>query len=304
METPRFETILVPIDFSEPSAHALRLAASMAEHCRGGHLVAMYANWFEAPPYFTSGRLDELREEFRESLSSAENSLKLFAGSTLGASNGVQVRALEALPADGIRELALLKKPDLIVMGTHGRSGWNRWMLGSVAERVVRESPFPVLTVRSTPPASIRRVLCPVHDTELSRRALKMAVRIGDCFKANLTVLHVVEPSGSNPVSDLGSWIPTGQRGQCSVRDLVRHGDASEEIVRLANEEQFDLIVLGAPQRRFFEGMVLGTTAVRTVRHAHCPVLTVKAGDSESLSVRLETGADSTKLSPEHAGQM
>ena len=281
MQTRRLETILVPIDFSDISADALRTAALMREHCGEGNLLAMYANWFDAPPYFTSGRLHELRQEFRESLSFVESSLKSFVESTLGTANGVEVRALEALPADGIRELALLKKPDLIVMGTHGRSGWNRWMLGSVAERVLRESAAPVLTVRSAPPGSIRRVLCPVHDTELSRRALMLAAAISACFAADLTVLHVVEPSGSNPVRDLCGWIPDAGRAQCAVREVLRHGDASEEIVRLANEEKFDLIVLGAPQRRFFEGMVLGTTTVRTVRHAACPVVTVKTGDSQ-----------------------
>jgi len=56
---------------------------------------------------------------------------------------------MEALPADGIGQLAALKNANLIVMGTHGRSGLNRWMLGSVAERVLRESLVPVLTVRS-----------------------------------------------------------------------------------------------------------------------------------------------------------
>jgi nucleotide-binding universal stress UspA family protein len=71
---------------------------------------------------------------------------------------------MDALPADGILQLAALKNADLIVMGTHGRSGLNRWMLGSVAERVLRESPVPVLTVRSAPHETIRRVLCPVHD--------------------------------------------------------------------------------------------------------------------------------------------
>ena len=186
---------------------------------------------------------------------------------------------MEALPADGIRQVAALKQADLIVMGTHGRSGLNRWMLGSVAERVLRESVPPVLTVRSAPRETIRRVLCPVHDTDLSRIALNLAVELGTCFDANLTVFHVVEPSGRNPVTDLCSWVPREGRTRCDIRELVRHGDPSEEIVRLATEASYDLVVLGAPRRRLFDGMVLGTTTVRTVGHAPCPVLTVGAED-------------------------
>ena len=280
MQAGTFRTILVPTDFSDVSADALRTANLLREHCGHGKVVVMYANWFEAPPYFTSGRLDELQKEFRESLHLAEESLGAFVRSTLGGiPDSVNVRVIEALPADGIRRLAALEKPDLIVMGTHGRSGLNRWMLGSVAERVLRESTVPVLTVRSAPLRPIRRVLCPVHNTDLSRQALKLAAGISACFEASLTVFHVVETSGAKTVSDLCNWIPREERSRCDIRELVREGDASEEIVRLAAEEPYDMVVLGAPRRRFFEGMVLGTTAIRTVRHAPCPVLSVGADD-------------------------
>lgn len=280
MQTHIFETILVPVDFSEISAHALRTASLLAAHCGSAKIIATYANWFEAPPYFTAGRIAELQTEFRESLQLAEASLVAFVRSTLGDNaDSVQVRAMEALPVDGIRQLAALKNANLIVMGTHGRSGLNRWMLGSVAERVLRESPVPVLTVRSAPREPIRQVLCPVHDTELSRRALSLAAGISACFDANLTVLHVHEASGARPVSDLCSWVPAEERSRCVIRELVRHGGSplgpAEEIVKLATEEPYDLVVLGAARRRFFEGMVLGTTTLRTVRHAPCPVLTV-----------------------------
>jgi nucleotide-binding universal stress UspA family protein len=150
----------------------------------------MYANWFEATPYFTVGRLAELQAEFSESLHLAKHSLEAFVRSTLGdGADSVEVRVIEAPPADGIRQLASQTDVDLIVMGTHGRSGLNR---------------------------------------ELDRHR--------------------------------GSLGP------------------AEEIVKLATEEPYDLVVLGAARRRFFEGMVLGTTTLRTVRHAPCPVLTVGSG--------------------------
>ena len=279
MRTPTFETILVPVDFSEISAHALRTASLLAARCGRAKIIAMYANWFEAPPYFTVGRLAELQAEFSESLHLAKHSLEAFVRSTLGDNaNSVEVRAMQALPADGIRQLAAFKNANLIVMGTHGRSGLNRWMLGSVAERVLRESPVPVLTVRSVLRETIRQVLCPVQDTELSRRTLSFAVGISACFDAKLTVLHVDEASGTRPISDLCSWVPAEERSRCVIRELIRQGDPAEEIVKLATEEPYDLVVLGAARRRFFEGMVLGTTTLRTVRHAPCPVLTVRSG--------------------------
>jgi hypothetical protein len=72
-------------------------------------------------------------------------------------------------------------------------------------------------------------------------------------------------------------WVPAEERARCLIRELVRHGDPAEEIVKLTTEEPYDLVVLGAARRKFFEGMILGTTTLRTVRHAPCPVLTVGA---------------------------
>jgi len=163
----------------------------------------------------------------------------------------------------------------LIVMGTHGRTGYNRWMMGSVAERVLRESPVPLLTVRGPSGGTARRILCPVTDTKVSREALGVAAELAGCFGATLTALHVREPHAVAAPPDLCVWMPAEERARCNVREVVRHGDAAAEIVGLAAEEPFDLLVLGAPRRTFFDGLVLGTTTLRAVRHAPCPVQTV-----------------------------
>ncbi len=278
MNSYSFATILCPVDFSEISSHALRTASLLAA-CGNATLVAAYANWFEAPPYFTEARIEGLEREIRESAQAAQESLAEFVKAELGERAAwVETRVVDGLPADGIRTAAERVHADLIVMGTHGRGGLNRWMLGSVAERVLRESPIPVLTVRSEPRWPIRRVLCPVHDAAASRQALRVAAGLSACLQAELTVLHVHEPSGDKAVPSLCDWIPAEERARCSIRELVRHGDAAEEIVKVAAEEPFDLLVMGAVRRSFFEGMVLGTTTIRAVRHAPCPVLTVGAG--------------------------
>ncbi len=275
MDTPGFKTILCPVDFGELSAHALRHANLLAG-CGNAKVIAIYANWFEAPAYFTAGRVEELQKQYREAFVEAQHSLKAFAGSTLGENAGnVETRVVEALPADGIRELAASTGADLIVMGTHGRSGFNRWMLGSVTERILRESPVPLLTVRAAPRGPVRRILSPIDGTEASRNAFRIAAALGACFDAEITALYVHESGSAQSAPDLCNWIPAETRQRCNIRELVRHGDPAEEIVALASEEAFDLLVIGAPHRRFFEGMVLGTTTLRAVRHAPCPVLTV-----------------------------
>ena len=275
MDTPGFKTILCPVDFGEPSAHALRHADLLAG-CGHARVIAVYANWFEAPAYFTAGRLAELQKQFREALGEAERGLKDFIASTLGDSGGnIEKRVVEALPADGIRELAASAGADLIVMGTHGRSGFNRWMLGSVAERILREIPVPLLTVRAAPRGPVRRILSPIDGTDASRGAFRLAARLGACFNAEITAVYVHESESAPSVPDLCNWIPDEAQKRCNLRELVRHGDPAEEIVALASEEAFDLLVIGAPHKRFFGGLVMGTTTLRAVRHAPCPVLTV-----------------------------
>lgn len=275
MDNPGFKTILCPVDFSELSAHALRHVNRLAE-CGDAKVIAIYANRFEAPPYFTAGRVDELQRQFRDALGEAERSLKAFVDLTLGESGGkVETRVVEALPADGILEVAANTGADLIVMGTHGRTGFNRWMLGSVTERILRESPVPLLTVRAAPRGPVRRILSPIDGTEASRNAFRLAARLGACFNAEITALYVHESGSAPSAPDLCNWIPAEVRDRCGIRELVRHGGPAEEIVALASKEAFDLLVIGAPHRRFFEGLVLGTTTLRAVRHSPCPVLTV-----------------------------
>jgi nucleotide-binding universal stress UspA family protein len=275
MDTPGFKTILCPVDFGKLSAHALRHANLLAG-CGNAKVIAIYANWFEAPAYFTAGRVEELQKQYREAFLEAEHSLKAFVDSTLGenAAN-VETRVVEAMPADGILVLVASTGADLIVMGTHGRSGLNRWMLGSVTERILRESPVPLLTVRAAPRGPVRRILSPIDSTEASRNAFRLAAGLGACFHAEITAVYVHESKSAQSAPDLCNWIPAEERQRCNIRELVRHGDPAEEIVALASEEAFDLLVIGAPHRRFFEGMVLGTTTLRAVRHAPCPVLTV-----------------------------
>ena len=275
MDTPGFKTILCPVDFGELSAHALRHANLLAA-CGNARVIALYTNWFEAPPYFTAGRVDELQKQYREAFVEAERSLKAFVGSTLGENAGnIETRVVEAMPVDGIRELATTTDADLIVMGTHGRSGFNRWMLGSVTERILRESTVPLLTVRAAPRGPVRRILSPIDGTEASRNAFRLAAQLGACFNAEITAVYVHESGVAQPSPDLCTWIADEARKRCNIRELVRHGDPAQEIVALATEEAFDLLVIGAPHRRFFEGQVLGTTTLRAVRHAPCLVLTV-----------------------------
>ena len=281
--------ILAPVDFSELSALALQYADALGR-CSGARLTVLHASSFEAPPYFTQGQLDELRARLRAAQRQAERDLRDFVRKALGPDAPMPaVRVVEGRPVETILRAAQETGSDLIVMGTHGRSGWNRWMLGSVTERVLRETSIPVLTVRGNVrpperPLTIRNILCPVNDTALARRALQQAVEMAHCLDATLTLLHVDEGPSPDRIADLCAWAPEQQRRRCRIREIVRRGEASREIIAQAAEEGCDLLVIGAQHRTFFDSTVIGSTTVRVVRHAPCPVLTVVEREPEAAA--------------------
>ncbi len=136
------QSILVPVDFGPASARALAVAGVMAGRL-GSAVTALHAETVDVPPYFTHDQLHEVERQRDAVRAAAQRYLATFVRDN--ASTAVPVLtdgpAVEAV-------LAAAGKHDLLVMGTHGRKGPSRWWLGSVAERVVRDAPIPVLVVR------------------------------------------------------------------------------------------------------------------------------------------------------------
>ena len=143
-----FTKILVPVDFSPHSKEALRIAADMSR-CYAAPL--MIAHVFEPFAFalpegyvlYTASQLGEMLAHFGEQLTSSKTDAESFGASS------VQTKQLQGPAASAIVDLAQAGKFDLIVMGTHGRTGLQHALMGSVAERVLRRAPCPVLTVRT-----------------------------------------------------------------------------------------------------------------------------------------------------------
>jgi nucleotide-binding universal stress UspA family protein len=137
--------ILVAVDFSNASGRALRVAEAIAAQ-HGSTVTALHAETLEVPPYFTHDQLKEVERQRAGVRLEAQRFLERYvrAVSTSAAPSLVDGPAAEAI-------LAAASHHDLVVMGTHGRRGPSRWWVGSVAERVVRDSPVPALIVRSEP---------------------------------------------------------------------------------------------------------------------------------------------------------
>ena len=290
--------ILCPVDFSEGSRHALDYAVALA-HSFCSYLDVLYVHRQTAPvPAFGYPEVvrplpltDTERAGLLQSLA------ELVAGDR---ASGVPIDTLfeEALAvAPTIVECAAREQTDLIVVGTHGRTGFERLVLGSVANRVMTTAGCPVLVVPprapDAVPIAVRRVVCGVDFSPPSARALRTAGSLAGAMEARLTALHVLELAG-DPVdrppalsgyragrfarasAQLEAAL-TAVREWCTVDPLVVVGKPYAEILRIAADQQADVVVMGRQGSGALDRLTFGTTTHRVVRQASCPVLTVAA---------------------------
>jgi nucleotide-binding universal stress UspA family protein len=193
---------------------------------------------------------------------------------------------------------------DVVVVGTHGRSGLPHVLLGSVAQRVVRLSPVSVLVVGRSEShrlhkAAYERIVCGVDFSEPSQRALGEAIYVARRHLAHLTVTYVVEPLPQLLRQLAPAWEPNRevlvedlrQRAEAGLRDeltsaddvpyeiLIGQGRPHEGILEAARAHQADLIVVGTAGAGGADRRFVGSVTGKVLRMAPCPVLVVKSAD-------------------------
>ena len=294
------DRILIARDFSSVSERALRYAFDLAART-GADLHVLHAEVLheggEDPdrPAPTDG-LDAIRRE----LADQERSPGADALDAVSVHGAVE-RDVAAGPA--ILNYADEHGIDLITMGTHGRRGARRVLIGSVAEEVVRQSDRPVLTVRGKQDASfaatgaVNRILVPVDFSDHSREALLYARELAALYDAQVDLLHVIEERlppayyvggvksiyDTNPdiedeaVDALTSFAEETAGPEGTVVPHAVPGSASSAVVEFVEEHDIDLVATSTHGRTGLDRFLLGSVAEKIVRHVHCPVLTVKA---------------------------
>jgi len=202
---------------------------------------------------------------------------------------------LEGDVAESILAFARQRENDLIVVGTHGRGGLGRALMGSVAEQVFRQSPVPVLTLgphlqRIAHAGTPRHILVPVDFTPAAKRAVHYASAIAKEHKATLTLLHVIEhwPAQADNArvmeelrARMNGLIPEEDTGlRCSFR--IEVGRVEETILYTADGTEADLVVMGVRPRTGLLNRLMWPHAYEIVRQATCPVLTVRGEAAEN----------------------
>jgi nucleotide-binding universal stress UspA family protein len=301
--------ILCPIDFSDYSRRALDHAVAIARSYKSSLTVLhVYSTSpiaavgpggpVSLPILLTSTDRDQILAETRA-----------FVDVHGAQAIPIEAAVREGNAVDGILEQAGLMKADLLVMGTHGHSGFERLLLGSVTEKVLRKASCPVMTVpRRVPdavpvgPTLYKRILCPVDFSESSIRALQYAMSMAQAADGEVIVLHVVEHEPENAADmaivagNAGMTVGDFLKGReealcrrleeipaarpksksCHSEVLMTHGKPWREVLRVAAERQTDLIVIGVQGRGSADLLFFGSTTQHVVRGATCPVLTLR----------------------------
>ena len=282
------KNVLCPVDLSPVSDGILRWAGLFARTF-AATLEVLYADWWEPPRYFTEGQIQQLAHQEQEGEKALRAELEGLAKAALTDVAPYNVAVVEGHPTQRILERAKELMTGLIVMGSHGRTGMARLRLGSVAEDVIRASVCPVLIVKSVKDPgrlpAIENILCPVNFTSLSQQCLELSSELAGAFGARLWVVHATGREEVKPEEirqRICDWVPQEVRGRCEVSEVVRQGNAAEQIVLTAREHSADLIVMGGQHRPFLEFATLGTTTERVMRHSLASVLVVPARQTES----------------------
>ena len=288
--------IVCPVDFSEFSIRAYHYAVSLAEHYRA-KLVAQHIVELWRYPYADYAASQGDYQEFWRALrEGGEERLREFVKKHTHDEIQPELVVHEGIAADSILSFAQARKADVIVMGTHGRRGFDRLVLGSVTDRVMRTAPCPVLAISKLPHDfmaaggerrhvhHLSRILFCTDFSENSERALNYAISATAEYDAELALLHVLEDVPTTPkreetiataTEQLNKLIPWEERKTLKTKTAVRIGKSYEQIIQFALEAQIDMVTMGVSGRGTFDRAVFGSTTYRVIQLGPCPVLAV-----------------------------
>jgi nucleotide-binding universal stress UspA family protein len=295
------KNVLFPTDFSPTSQSALPYAVAIARRFGSTlHLVHVFS---EANLLMMSGGVDyvSMGTIYEDAHAEAREKLEEIATRIEGVPHRIYAR--HGLIWTNLAGIIVENEVDLIVVGTHGRTGLGKLLLGSVAENILRHAPCPVLTIGpkvsgraklpepsardvAPPELDVRQILFATNFAKNAALAAGDAVSLAQEFRARLTLIHVIEDYarlGSNPapiednLNRLRELIPRNAQLQYIPETLIDFGNAPERILKAAAEREADMIILGAHSSSEVGGTHLPWSAAHhVIAQAHCPVLTIR----------------------------
>jgi nucleotide-binding universal stress UspA family protein len=280
--------ILCPVDFFPAADAAVNYAAGLAANYFAGiHLLHVVT------PVVTGGfefSLDT-REITTTMKQKAEEELSALAAKLKEAGISTDYEVCVGDVYEEIKQAIEDLKPEIVVMGTHGRRGVERWFMGSTTEKLLRHSPVPLITISASgekvEAPRFSRILVTTDFSEGTSDALAYAFSVAQENESKITLLHVIhevtaDVSGKYRESliegvekQLEDLIPPEATTWCDVNTQVEIGVPYRIIPRVLQDEKIDLLVMNIHGKGMLDRALLGSTAERVVRMARCPVMLI-----------------------------
>ena len=286
-----FKSILHPTDFSEPSMvafnHALKLALE-----EKSKLILMYT-MEEDKHILDWDKFPKVRDTlFKWGLTNKDASRKDIYNKL-----GVEVKKIigrgETI-IESVVGIAYEEEVDLIVMSTHGREGLHRWLHSSVSEPISRKAAVPTLFIPSDAKhfvsdqdgkINLKEILVPIDHKPKPQRAVEFGINFGTTYAENTPRIHIMhvlktrKPWSDKDMPEVN--LPEGK--DCIMRFEYKRTSIYEEIIKVANEIDADLIVLATEGHTGFLDVLMGSTSEQVLRKSKCPTLTIPVSHGEYL---------------------
>jgi nucleotide-binding universal stress UspA family protein len=283
------KTILCPVDFFGASDTAVRYATGLARTYDAKihllHAVEPIISTDYDYPLNVNAVIKSMKQ-------SSDREMKKLVAKVKESRVVVEGKVRFGNVHDQIMRAIAVLKPDLVVMGTHGHRGLDRWFMGSTTEGLLRHSPVPLLTITTPKKMSatkphFRHILVTTDFSDGTTDALAYAFSMAQKNESRITLLHVIhdiaadvsgkyrDPLVKGIGKQLEELVPAEAWNTCKVATRVETGMPYQVILRILEKEKIDLLVMNIHGKGMLERALLGSTAERVVRAAKCPVMLI-----------------------------
>jgi nucleotide-binding universal stress UspA family protein len=283
------KTILCPVDFFPASDAAVSYATGLAKNYDARlHLLHVITPVVRGAHQYAIRPSDMTKS--LESVAAVE--MTKFVNQVKAAGVAVDVETRVGDPYDEIKIAIASLKPELVVMGTHGRRGVERWFMGSTTEKLLRHSPVPLVTISASGeraiPQRFRRILVTTDFSDGTPDALSYAFSVAQENESRITLLHVLHEPTDTGLSftyqdslmkgvekQLYELVPDEARNWCDIDVRVETGVPYRTILKTLQDADIDLLVMNIHGKDMLDRALVGSTAERVVRAACCPVMLI-----------------------------
>jgi nucleotide-binding universal stress UspA family protein len=282
------KNVLVATDFSLPSRMAVNYGVAVARKFRA---TLTLAHILDAHPLLAEAA-DIDRDVEEELCGKAIQELSTLVSPEDEDDLNLQIVAKIGNVQQEISGIISQQRSDLIVLGTHGRGGVGRLILGSTAEQLLRKLPIPVLTVRTAGPMNFKSIVLATDLSEYSVQGFDFALDLARKLQSRIVAVHVLDKgevsvlennvaaethdrSIQDATRKLEMLVAEGKRAGVDVEASLVEGDVVSKVLKTSEERRADLVLLTITRKGLLERALFGTTAERVVRESNVPVLSI-----------------------------